>query len=69
MKVLLAAGIVRDFRFSSAAAYVDYLDRLRSDFRILDSCSCEDGSILVRILSAYNASPLIQLEGGDQDEK
>jgi hypothetical protein len=63
-KELLAAGIVRDFRFRDVAAYNDYLKRLalhKQEYEVLERCPCQDGTVLARILVQYNDTPLIKL--------
>lgn len=66
-KYLLAVGIVRDFRFSSKEAYSAYL-RALDGFRlyeVLESRLCQDGTVLARIVTQYNSSPLIELPQSD----
>ena len=61
---LLAAGIVRDFRFCSRLEYEIYLYGLKhqeTEYKILDVCYCENGSVLARIVQEYNTAPLIEL--------
>ena len=61
---LLAAGIVRDIRFSSMMQLNIYLDRLEKDkkqFKVLETCERPTGEVLCRIVQAYNNSPLIEL--------
>lgn len=63
-KQLLAAGIVRDFRFSSYGSYIAYLrglDNRKQTFQVLENVLCEDDTILARIVVQYNGSPLIEL--------
>lgn len=63
-KTLLAAGLVRDFEFSSAMeliSYVNRLDRRGIQWEELDRYSRPDGTVIIRILSSYNNSDLIQL--------
>lgn len=64
MKILLAAGLVRDYKFSSAMDLINFvnaLDRRGVQWEELDRFCRPDGSILIRILSQYNNSNLIQL--------
>ena len=61
---LLAAGIVRDFRFISQAEFKIYiygLEHKHTEYKILETCSREDGSVLARIVQEYNTAPLIEL--------
>lgn len=63
-KTILAAGIVRDIEFSSHFVADGYLNALRFkyfDFKILDRCDRSDGTVIVRILTPYNSSDLIEL--------
>lgn len=67
-KYLLAAGIVRDFRFTSRESYIAYLRKLDSGpyiFHVLESRLCQDGTVLARIVTNYNGSPLIELLQSD----
>ena len=63
-KVLLAGGIVRDFRFSSIDELERYVERLEFegvDYQEIERCEASDGSWLLRIVTAYNNAPLIDL--------
>ena len=61
-KEILAAGIVRDIRFINSEAAVRYVSMYRSGAcKILDARNCDDGSVIYRIVTCYNDSPLIQL--------
>ena len=63
-KELLAAGYVKDFRFSDPGSLDLYLYQLahrRIKFKILERCNSSDGSILIRIVLQYNDAPLIDL--------
>ena len=61
-KEILAAGIVRDIRFCNVDAAVRYMSLYRSGAcKILDTHNCTDGSVIYRIITSYNDSPLIQL--------
>lgn len=63
-KQLLAAGIVRDFRFGCNADLDLYLNCLvyrRINYVILETSTCYDGSVLVRIVQQYNDVDLIDL--------
>ncbi len=63
-KEVLAAGILKDYRFRSKVtfdAYVEDLKANRTDHRIIEQCPQGDGTVLARVLVSYNASPLIQL--------
>lgn len=63
-KYLLAAGIVRDFRFTSYGSYIAYLrglDARKQTYQVLENVLCEDDTILARIVVQYNGSPLIEL--------
>lgn len=67
-KNLLAAGIVRDFRFVSKGAYLTYCRGLHAKkikFVILESRLCQDGTVLARFVQQYNQNPLIQLSQSD----
>lgn len=64
MKILLAAGLVRDYEFSSAMDLINFvnaLDRRGVEWIEMDRYSRPDGSIIVWILSQYNNTDLIQL--------
>ena len=63
-KILLAAGLVRDFEFSSAMELINYvnrLDRRGVQWEELDRFVRPDGTVIIRILSQYNNADLIQL--------
>lgn len=63
-KILLAAGIVRDFEFDSLSAMDCYLTSLRQKkihFRCLEQFNRSDGCIILRIVQQYNGSDLIEL--------
>lgn len=67
-KYLLAAGIVRDFRFTSKESFIAYLRGLDAKsglFHVLESRLCQDGTVLARIVTNYNGSPLIELPQSD----
>lgn len=67
-KYLLAAGIVRDVRFTSRESYIAYLRGLDVKpglFQVLESRLCQDGTVLARIVTNYNSSPLIELPQSD----
>lgn len=64
MKLLLAAGIVRDIRFCSKEAYQIYIRQLNQKgiiYEVLETRACHDGTFLARIVQQYNSVPLIQL--------
>ena len=61
---LLAAGTVRDIKFADKLQLTIYLHRLKKDhknFKVLETCDRPDGTVLARIVQAYNNSPLIEL--------
>lgn len=60
-KILLAGGLVRDFLFDSADSLQQYLDSLYQPYQVLDRLNRDDGSLIVRIVTAYNSSDLIEL--------
>ena len=63
-KRLLAAGIVRDIEFVSQYALDLYLSINKnkwSDFKILDKFTRSDGSVVIRLLTPYNNTELIEL--------
>lgn len=63
MKKLLAGGIIRDLLFDSQDSFDIYIYKLQHDkqqYKILDVFTRDDGSVIVRILGSYNASPLIR---------
>lgn len=63
-KRLLAAGIVRDLEFDSQYELDGYIKAMQHklfEFKILDQCSRSDGSVIVRVLSQYNSTDLIEL--------
>ena len=64
IKTLLAAGVVRDYEFMSMEdleLHLYSLDHRKVNYRILETYQRSDGTVLVRILSQYNNSDLIQL--------
>lgn len=63
-KVLLAAGLVRDFEFFDCMellAYIRRLDQRCVSWEELDRFVRPDGSVIVRLLTQYNNADLIQL--------
>ena len=63
-KRLLAAGIVRDLEFDSQYALDVFINHNHSkwyDFKILDQFTRADGSVVVRLLTPYNNTELIEL--------
>ena len=61
-KRLLAAGIVRDLEFDSQYECDSYINRMSWKlFKILDSFTRADGSVVVRLLTQYNDTDLIEL--------
>lgn len=65
-KKLLAAGIVRDIEFVSQYAldlYLNYNQSKWPDFKILDRFTRADGSVVIRLLTPYNNTELIELYG------
>ena len=64
VRELLAAGIVRDFRFSRMDELEQYIDRLeerKAEFKVLETSERPDGIVFARIIQSYNNCPLIQL--------
>lgn len=63
-KKLLAAGIVRDIEFVSQYALDVYLSVNKNKwetFKILDQFTRADGSVVIRLLTPYNYTELIEL--------
>lgn len=63
-KEILAAGILRDIRFDSADRADEYLyrlDHLKITFQVLESCRCDDGTVILRVLQRYNDCDLIKV--------
>ena len=63
-KRLLAAGIVRDIEFISEYALSVYLECNKnkwSDYKILDRFARSDGTVVIRLLTPYNNTELIEL--------
>ena len=63
-KEVLAAGVVRDLLFRDREEYEQHLHSLENRhkrYQVIETINREDGSIIARILSGYNNSPLIQL--------
>ena len=61
---LLAAGLVKDYRFRSheeLELYIAELEHKKIRYEILEKHSCQDGAVLLRISVGYNQTPLIQL--------
>lgn len=61
---LLAAGIVKDYRFSSWTEYENYLEELEGKkitYKVLETFHCQDDTVLVRIAVGYNSSRLNEL--------
>ena len=67
-KELLAAGVIRDFRFSCKQSYLAYCRNLSSRkiyYMILESRLCDDGTVLARVIQQYNNADLIVLPQSD----
>lgn len=63
-KELLAAGLVKDYRFINHEEYELYLydlEHKKTRYQILESVTKKDGTVLLRISIGYNQTPLIQL--------
>lgn len=63
-KILLAAGLCRDFAFFSESDYHAYLEQLEEryvDYEVLEEYQKDDGFFYVRIVTQYNNSDLIQI--------
>lgn len=63
-KELLAAGLVKDYRFLNQEEYDLYiydLEHKKMRYQILESVTRKDGTVLIRISLGYNQTPLIQL--------
>ena len=60
-KKLLAAGIIRDFRFKNKEEYQKYLTWIRGKYEVIEMVEKMDGTVLARILTQYNNTELIQL--------
>ena len=61
---LLAAGLVKDYRFRDHEAlegYIYDLEQKKIRYEILEKANCKDGTVLLRISVSYNQTPLIQL--------
>lgn len=61
---LLAAGLVKDYRFSNHEEYELYLHELehkKTRYEILEVVTRNDGTVLLRISVGYNQTPLIRL--------
>lgn len=61
---LLAAGLVKDYRFKNheeLEAYIYDLEKKKIRYEILEKANYADGTVLLRISVGYNQSPLIQL--------
>ena len=61
---LLAAGLVKDYRFINEEEFELYmyeLDHKKIRYKILEKVTREDGTVLLRISVGYNQTPLIQL--------
>lgn len=63
-KTVLAACLIRDFRFSSVGSYQAWYSKMDHSpviFDILESRYGKDGSVLVRVASSYNNSRFLDL--------
>ena len=63
-KELLAAGLVKDYRFINEDEYMLYmydLDHKKIRYKILEKVTKENGTVLLRISLGYNQTPLIKL--------
>lgn len=64
VKEILAAGIVLDIRFCSsdrADEYLYSLDHLGDTYKVLQSCRCDDGTVVLRVLQRFFDCDLIEL--------
>ena len=67
-KELLAAGIVKDYRFQNQSElniYLYDLEYKQIQHQILEQITKQDGTVLARITVGYNNTPLIQLYNED----
>ena len=64
-KELLAGGLVRDIWFVNEDAFQCYMDQIHTEYKILEKVTWPNGVLIVRLLTAYNGSPLIQLYDED----
>lgn len=63
-KELLAAGLIKDYRFINEDEYRLYIHELnckKMRYQILERVTRENGTVLLRISLGYNQTPLIQL--------
>ena len=63
-KELLAAGLVKDYRFINQEEYELYIYELQHKkivYQILEKVDRKDGTVLLRISVGYNRTPLIEL--------
>ena len=61
---LLAAGIIKDYRFINHEEYEKYLRELdyrKWSYQIIECVAREEGTVLLRVSIAYNQTPLNQL--------
>lgn len=61
---LLAAGIVRDIRFTNQQEYDIYIYGLKqkhTEFKVLQKYTVDNGCVLARIVQEYSTAPLIEL--------
>ena len=64
IKILLAAGIVRDFEFlcmDHFEVYLDQLDHRKIVYKVLETFERPDQTVLVRIVQQYNNADLIKI--------
>lgn len=63
-KTLLAAGTLRDFEFGNQEEFDLYLYRLDHrliNYKVIETFKRSDGTVIVRVLTPYNNSDLIEL--------
>lgn len=63
-KTILAAGIVRDIEFCNkyyADTYLKVLPSKVFDYKLIERFDRSDGTVIVRVLTPYNNSDLIEL--------
>ena len=63
-KEILAGGIVRDILCNTWKDMEDYLtklDSVRTQHKVLETFERLDGSVIIRIVTSYNHTKLIQL--------
>ena len=72
MKRILEAGIIQNIQFDSKKEMYIYIGKLRHNkinHRCISNTEQSDGKVILTIIKAYNAAPLFNYCGTEQEER